>query len=79
MARVDSVVTAVRKAGERAKGAVLVSDAFFPMPDSIEQAHEAGIAAIVQPGGSIKDEEVIKACDRFGLPMVLTGVRHFRH
>jgi phosphoribosylaminoimidazolecarboxamide formyltransferase/IMP cyclohydrolase len=79
MSRVDSVITAVRKAGERAKGAVLASDAFFPMPDSIERAHEAGIAAIIQPGGSIKDEEVIAACDRLGIPMVFTGIRHFRH
>ncbi|MFQ5952753.1 MAG: bifunctional phosphoribosylaminoimidazolecarboxamide formyltransferase/IMP cyclohydrolase [Candidatus Omnitrophota bacterium] len=77
--RVDSVNTAIRKAGERAKGAVLASDAFFPMPDSIEQAHKAGIAAIIQPGGSIKDDEVIAACDRLGLPMVFTGIRHFRH
>jgi len=79
MSRVDSVAIAVRKAGERAKGSVMASDAFFPMPDSIEEAHKAGIAAIIQPGGSIRDKEVIEACDRFGIPMVFTGTRHFRH
>jgi phosphoribosylaminoimidazolecarboxamide formyltransferase/IMP cyclohydrolase len=79
MSRVDSVLIAVRKAGERAKGSVLASDAFFPKPDSIEEAHKAGITAIIQPGGSIRDEEVIAACDKYGIPMVLTGFRHFRH
>ena len=79
MSRVDSVITAVRKAGDQAKGAILASDAFFPKPDSIEQAHRAGIVAIVQPGGSIKDEEVIATCDLLGMPMVFTGARHFRH
>jgi len=79
MSRVDSVIIAIRKAGEKAKGAILASDAFFPHPDSIEEAHRAGIAAIIQPGGSIRDEEVIAACDKLGLPMVFTGVRHFRH
>lgn len=79
MSRVDSVIIAVRKAGEKAKGACLASDAFFPKADSIEQAHEAGIAAIIQPGGSIRDEEVIKACDDFGISMIFTGRRHFRH
>ena len=79
MSRVDSVTVAVNKAGKRAKGAVLASDAFFPKPDSIEEAHKAGIAAIIQPGGSIRDEEVIAACDKFGIPMVFTGFRHFKH
>jgi len=79
MSRVDSVITAVRKAGESAKGAVLASDAFFPVPDSIEEAHKAGISAIIQPGGSIRDSEVVAACDRLGIPMVFTGIRHFRH
>ena len=79
MSRVDSVQIAIRKAGERAKGAVMASDAFFPMADSIEEAHKAGIAAVVQPGGSIRDKEVIDACDRYGIPMALTGTRHFRH
>ncbi|MFH1553057.1 MAG: bifunctional phosphoribosylaminoimidazolecarboxamide formyltransferase/IMP cyclohydrolase [Candidatus Omnitrophota bacterium] len=79
MSRVDSVIIAVRKAGERAKGAVLASDAFFPKPDSIEEACNSGVAAIIQPGGSIRDEEIIAACNRFNIPMVFTGIRHFRH
>ncbi|MBU0571750.1 MAG: bifunctional phosphoribosylaminoimidazolecarboxamide formyltransferase/IMP cyclohydrolase [Candidatus Omnitrophica bacterium] len=79
MSRVDSVITAVRKAGKRAKGAVLASDAFFPVPDSIEEAHKAGISCIIQPGGSIRDADVIAACDKFRIPMVFTGIRHFRH
>jgi len=79
MSRVDSVITAIRKAGTRAKGSVLASDAFFPMPDSIEEAGKAGISAIIQPGGSIRDKDVIAACDRSGIPMVFTGTRHFRH
>ncbi len=79
MSRVDAVELALKKAGERARGAVLASDAFFPFPDSVERAAEAGIAAIIQPGGSRKDEEVIAACDRLGIPMWFTGRRHFRH
>lgn len=79
MARVDSVMSAIRKSGEKARGACLASDAFFPMPDSIEEAHKAGITAIIQPGGSVKDSEVIAACDKYGIAMVFTGVRHFRH
>ena len=58
---------------------VLVSDAFFPFADNIDAAAEAGIRYIVQPGGSKKDEEVIAACDKYGIAMVITGVRHFRH
>jgi len=79
MSRVDSVIIAIRKAAGRAKGAVLASDAFFPKADSIEEAGKAGIAAIIQPGGSIHDDEVIAACNRFNIPMVFTGIRHFRH
>ncbi len=79
MSRVDSVIIAVRKAAGRTKGAILASDAFFPKADSIEEAHKAGVTAIIQPGGSIRDEEVIEACDKFGIPMVFTGVRHFKH
>ena len=77
--RVDAVKLAVEKAGERAAGAVLASDAFFPFPDGPEVAAGAGVTAIVQPGGSIRDEEVIAAADRLGLAMCFTGVRHFRH
>lgn len=79
MSRVDSVEIALQKAGDRSQGAVLASDAFFPFPDSIHRAAEAGIAAIVQPGGSVKDNDVIAACNQHGLPMVLTGRRHFKH
>ena len=77
--RVDAVRHALEKAGERARGGVLASDAFFPFPDSIELAAAAGIAAIVQPGGSKRDAEVIAAAEAAGIPMVLTGRRHFRH
>ena len=77
--RVDAVRHALEKAGERARGGVLASDTFFPFPDSIELAAAAGIAAIVQPGGSKRDPEVIAAAEAAGLPMVLTGRRHFRH
>ncbi len=79
MSRVDSVMLAGHKAGERSKGAVMASDAFFPFADGIEAAAEHGIAAIVQPGGSIRDEEVIAAVDRLGLVMAFSGTRHFRH
>lgn len=77
--RVDAVRVAVMKAGERARGAVMASDAFFPFPDGIEVAAEAGITAIIQPGGSIRDEAVIATADRLNLALVFTGVRHFRH
>ena len=79
MSRVDSVEIAIKKAGDRCDGAVLASDAFFPFPDSIERAAKVGIVAIVQPGGSRRDDEVIAACDDQELPMVLTGRRHFKH
>lgn len=79
MNRVDSVYLAARRAGDRAKGAVLGSDAFFPFPDGIEAAAAAGVTAIIQPGGSLRDEEAIAAADRLGLAMVFTGERHFRH
>jgi phosphoribosylaminoimidazolecarboxamide formyltransferase/IMP cyclohydrolase len=77
--RVTSVMLAGRAAGDEAKGCVLASDAFFPFPDGIEQAAEHGITAVAQPGGSVKDGEVIEAADRLGLAMVFTGVRHFLH
>ena len=79
MSRVDSVMLAGHKAGERSQGAVMASDAFFPFPDGIEAAANYGIVAVVQPGGSIRDDQVIEAVDRLGLVMVLTGTRHFRH
>jgi phosphoribosylaminoimidazolecarboxamide formyltransferase / IMP cyclohydrolase len=79
MSRVDSVMMAGHKAGARARGAVLASDAFFPFADGIEAAAKHGITAVVQPGGSVRDDEVIKAVDNLGLVMCLTGTRHFRH
>ena len=79
MSRVDSVEISIKKAGDRAKGSVLASDAFFPFADSIEFAAKAGIAAIIQPGGSMRDQEVIDACNQHGIPMVFAGKRHFRH
>ena len=77
--RVVSVHLSQRIAGEKANGSVLASDAFFPFPDNIELAAEAGVTAIIQPGGSIRDEEVIAAANNHGIAMVFTGVRHFRH
>ncbi|MDA1054813.1 MAG: bifunctional phosphoribosylaminoimidazolecarboxamide formyltransferase/IMP cyclohydrolase [Planctomycetota bacterium] len=79
MSRVDSVDMAIRKAGDRAAGSVLSSDAFFPFSDSISKAAEAGVAAIIQPGGSKNDDEVIAACNEAGIPMIFTGRRHFKH
>jgi phosphoribosylaminoimidazolecarboxamide formyltransferase/IMP cyclohydrolase len=79
MSRVDSVEIAIDKAGERAAGCVLASDAFFPFADSIQRAAAAGIAAIIQPGGSRKDDEVITACNEHQVPMVFTHRRHFKH
>ncbi len=76
--RVDSVRVAVAKAGPRARGSVLASDGFFPFPDGVEEAAAAGVTAVVQPGGSIRDPEVIAAADALGLSMVCTGERHFR-
>ncbi len=82
MSRVDSVKIAIRKsreAGLSLEGAIMASDAFFPFPDSVELAAEAGITAIVQPGGSIKDKEVIEKADELNIAMVMTGKRHFYH
>ena len=79
MSRVDSVDIAISKAADRARGSVLASDAFFPFPDSIHKAAAAAIAAIIQPGGSVKDSDVIAACNEHGLPMIFTGRRHFKH
>jgi phosphoribosylaminoimidazolecarboxamide formyltransferase/IMP cyclohydrolase len=77
--RVDAVWLAARKAGERARGAVLASDAFFPKPDAIAVAAQAGVVVLVQPGGSLGDEEAIEMCNRLGVAMAFTGRRHFRH
>ena len=79
VSRVDAVKLAVAKAGKNAAGCVLASDAFFPFPDNVEEARKAGITAIIQPGGSVKDDESIAACDEAGVAMVFTGMRHFIH
>jgi phosphoribosylaminoimidazolecarboxamide formyltransferase/IMP cyclohydrolase len=79
MSRVNSTDIAVRLAGVRAKGAVAGSDAFFPFADGPQKLIEAGVTAIVQPGGSKGDQAVITACDQAGIAMVFTGARHFRH
>ena len=79
MSRVDSSLIAARKAGEKAKGSVLASDAFFPMRDGVDAAAQAGVVAIIQPGGSKGDPEVIKAGNENKIAMVFTGIRHFRH
>ncbi len=79
MSRVDATRVALMKAGDRARGSVLASDAFFPFPDSVILAAEAGVEAFIQPGGSVRDEEVFEEVKRRGLVMVLTGKRHFRH
>jgi phosphoribosylaminoimidazolecarboxamide formyltransferase / IMP cyclohydrolase len=79
MSRVDSSAIAVKKAGERAQGAAAASDAFFPFADGVETLAEAGIGAVIQPGGSVRDEEVIEAANSHGLAMVFTGRRHFLH
>ena len=79
MSRVDAAIIAVRKAGERAAGSVLASDAYFPFPDGVAIAGEAGVRAIIQPGGSVNDAPVIEKANAYDIAMVLTGVRHFRH
>ncbi len=79
MSRVDAVQLACQKASYRTEGGILASDAFFPMPDNIEVASEYKIRAIIQPGGSVRDNDVIAACDQFGIAMAFTGQRHFRH
>lgn len=77
--RVDSIFMAVKRAGRRSRGSVLASDAFFPKTDNIALAKKAGVKAVIQPGGSIADEEVIRAADKAGIAMIFTGIRHFKH
>ena len=79
MSRIDAAELALKKAGERSHGAFLGSDAFLPFPDCVQLAQRAGIVAIIQPGGSIRDEQCIAACNEYELAMVFTGQRHFRH
>ena len=77
--RVDSARLAVARAGDRAAGSVGASDAFFPFPDGLEVLTEAGVRAIVEPGGSVRDDEVIEAAEKAGITLYFTGVRHFFH
>ncbi|WP_059047137.1 bifunctional phosphoribosylaminoimidazolecarboxamide formyltransferase/IMP cyclohydrolase [Paenibacillus rubinfantis] len=79
MNRVGAAKIAIEQAGDKVKGSVLASDAFFPMGDTVEAAAKAGVTAIIQPGGSVKDEESIKVANEYGIAMVFTGVRHFKH
>lgn len=79
MSRVDSARLAAEKAQSDLHGCVMASDAFFPFRDAIDEAAAQGIAAVIQPGGSIRDEEVIAACNEYGIAMVFTGIRHFKH
>lgn len=77
--RIWAVQQSIERSGEKVKGAVLASDAFFPFPDCVEAAAKAGISAIIQPGGSIRDQESIDACNKYGIAMIFTGMRHFKH
>ena len=80
MSRVDSVKIAIDEGANcRCTGSVVASDAFFPFPDGVEESAKAGATAVIQPGGSVKDADVIAAADRLGLAMVFTGMRHFLH
>ena len=79
MSRVDASFLAARKAGDRAKGSVMASDAFFPFPDAVEVAADAGVTAVIHPGGSIRDDEVLAVAEARGMSVVVTGRRHFRH
>jgi phosphoribosylaminoimidazolecarboxamide formyltransferase/IMP cyclohydrolase len=79
MSRVDSSEIAVKKAGDRVRGAVAASDAFFPFADGVEALAGAGVEAVMQPGGSVRDEEVVEAANKRGVAMVFTGRRHFNH
>ncbi len=77
--RVESVEIAAKKAAGRARGGAAASDAFYPFPDGVEAAADAGVAAVIQPGGALRDEAVIERADELGLAMVFTGERHFLH
>ncbi|HEY5035261.1 MAG TPA: bifunctional phosphoribosylaminoimidazolecarboxamide formyltransferase/IMP cyclohydrolase, partial [Candidatus Dormibacteraeota bacterium] len=77
--RVEAVQIAVRRAGDQAKDSVMASDAFFPFPDGLEEGIRAGVTAAIQPGGSMKDGDVVAAADAAGIAMVVTGQRHFKH
>ena len=77
--RITALELAIKYGGEKVQGSVMASDAFFPFSDCVEAAHKAGITAIIQPGGSIRDQDSIDACNKYGIAMVFTGKRHFKH
>lgn len=79
MSRLDSAEIAAKKSGDRSTGGIVASDAFFPFRDGVDEAAKAGITAVIQPGGSVKDDEVIAACNEHGMAMIFTSRRHFRH
>ena len=79
VSRIWALENAIRQGAERIPGSVMASDAFFPFADCVEAAHKAGITAIIQPGGSIRDQESIDAADKYGIAMIFTGMRHFKH
>lgn len=79
MNRIGAAEIAINQAGEKADGSVLASDAFFPMPDTVEAAAKAGVTAIIQPGGSKRDRDSVDMCNKYGIAMVYTGMRHFKH
>ena len=79
VSRIWALENAIRQGGENIAGSVMASDAFFPFPDCVEAAHQAGITAIIQPGGSVKDQESVDAADKYGIAMIFTGMRHFKH
>ena len=77
--RIWAVDNALDRSKTSTEGSTLASDAFFPFSDSVEKAHAAGVTAIIQPGGSVRDQDSIDACNQFGISMVFTGIRHFKH
>ena len=79
VSRIWALENAIRQGGERIAGSVMASDAFFPFADCVEAAHKAGITAIIQPGGSIHDQDSIDAANKYNIAMIFTGMRHFKH
>ncbi len=79
MSRIDACLLALRKAAERAREAVLASDAFFPFPDVVEEAGKRGVTSVIQPGGALRDKKAIEAANKHQMAMLFTGMRHFRH
>ncbi len=79
VSRIWALENAIRQGGERIAGSVMASDAFFPFSDCVEAAHQAGITAIIQPGGSVRDQESIDAANKYDIAMIFTGMRHFKH